>query len=81
MIVSGLVMTTHSRPGAILEHLAQDARVEVGLSTGAFIPIVLTTETLREARDACEAWRQAPGVANLQLVSWTDEDALEEDRT
>lgn len=81
MPVSALVLTVDASLDDVLrEKLHEDSRVRAGEKMGRFLPIVTDTGSVREARDLAESILEFPGVLDAQLVSWTDEAALEEDK-
>ena len=79
MIVSALVATCREPAGVLWVRFENDNRVEVGLPQRGFIPVVTTTETLAQARDLYEALRLDPAVVDLQLVSWADDAAINDE--
>lgn len=78
MPVSALVLTTDSLFTPQQQHrLANDPRVTLGERTGSYLPVVTETATAREARDLAEGFLLVPGVADAQLVSWSDDEPEE----
>ena len=75
MLVSSLVLRTKPNfsphDGAAL---LDDERLELGEVEGRYLPAVTTTLTLREARDLAEALLKRSGVADVQLISWADDE-------
>jgi len=56
--------------------LASDARITIGEEVSGFIPLVTETVSVREARDLAESLLEAPGVVDVQLVSFLEEEAV-----
>jgi hypothetical protein len=78
MIVSALVLTTVGSTDVLKRSFESNPCVQFGPAEKDFVPVVTSPESLREAREVFERLQAHPGVADLQLVSWVDEDALVE---
>lgn len=77
MPVSSLVLKMDERFEELGRSLlASDARITLGEEVGGFLPLVTETDSIREARDLAESLLQAPGVTDVQLVSFLEEDAV-----
>ena len=59
--------------------LLAEPRLSLGEREGAFLPVVAVTETGRELRELSDWMLSLPGLLDVQLVSWLDEEALPED--
>jgi hypothetical protein len=81
MIVSALVVTSRSSMTGLVDELGLDERFQVGSPERGFLPLVVTTEDVRSSRELFEQLRRRPGVDDLQLVSWADEDAIHDQET
>lgn len=74
MHISSLVVTAESDANAReLSRLWAEGPLAAGCPVARYVPVVLTTETLRAARDVAESLFGIPGVADVQLLSWFDE--------
>jgi hypothetical protein len=80
MLVSALVLTTGPDFGeAARSALEAEPALTLGPADGAYLPAVTTTHDLRAARDLAEWLAQVTGVRDVQLLSWVDEDASDEE--
>lgn len=74
MIVSAMVLMTEGSTDLLRQTYASDPRVEFGYYEEGFVPVVISTQSVRAARELSEELRAQPNVADLLLVSWVDDD-------
>lgn len=71
MPIASLVVTLdHRQPlrEVALGHLVADARVDVGAARGAYLPIVVETDTAQEGEELVESLLGTPGVLSVDVV-------------
>jgi len=79
MPVSALVLTVDSQFNPASSAWTDDPRLLLGAPQGRFVPLVSTTSSLREARDLATDISRAPGVLDVQLLSYSDDELADDE--
>lgn len=71
MPIASVVVTLDPRVGLRREALARmlgERRIELGEPVGAYVPVVVDTETASEGAELCESLLATPGVLSVDVV-------------